>query len=65
MLREVESTIKKENPLLYAGETRKKRNVEKFLNKGKGKGRSSKAKVAKKDRTKDKDHCFHYDKDKH
>ena len=63
MLREVESTIKKEKPVLYTGETRKKRKAEKSLSKGKG--RLGKAKVAKKDSTKDKGQCFHYGKDGH
>ncbi|URE14807.1 hypothetical protein MUK42_36055 [Musa troglodytarum] len=39
MLREAESTIKKEKPVLYAGETRKKRKAEKTLKKGKGKSK--------------------------
>ncbi|URE11047.1 hypothetical protein MUK42_18867 [Musa troglodytarum] len=65
MLREVESAIKKEKPVLYADETRKKRKTEKSLKKGKGKGKMGKAKVVKKDRTKDKGQCFHYDKDGH
>ena len=54
MLREAENTIRKEKPVLYTGETRKKRKAEKSLKKGKGKGRPKKAKVAKKDPTKDK-----------
>ena len=62
MLREVESTIKKEKSVLYTGETRKKRKAKRSLKKGKGKGRPGKAKVAKKDPTKDKAQCFHYDK---
>ncbi|RRT75149.1 hypothetical protein B296_00016532 [Ensete ventricosum] len=37
MLREVESTIKKEKPVLYNGETKKKMNASKTLKKGKGK----------------------------
>ena len=65
MLREAESTIKKEKPVLYTGETRKKRKAERSLKKGKGKGRSGKAKVAKKDPAKDKGQCFHYGKDGH
>ena len=65
MLREAESTIKKEKPVLYTGETRKKRKAENSLKKGKGKGRPSKAKVAKKDPAKDKGHYFHYSKDGH
>ena len=52
MLREAKSTIKKKKPVLYIGETRKKRKVEKSLKKGKG--RLGKAKVAKKDLVKDK-----------
>ena len=48
MLREAERTIKKEKPVLYTGETRKKRKAERSLKKGKGKGKSGKAKVAKK-----------------
>ena len=54
MLREVESTIKKEKPVLYTGETRKKWKAERSLKKEKGKGRLGKAKVAKKDPAKDK-----------
>ena len=65
MLREAESTIKKEKPVLYTGETRKKRKAERSLKKGKGKGRPGKAKVAKKDPAKDKGQCFHYGKDGH
>ena len=55
MLRKAESTIKKEKPVLYTGESKKKRKAERSLKKGKGKGRSSKAKVAKKDPAKDKE----------
>ena len=65
MLREAESTIKKEKPVLYTGETRKKRKAERSLKKGKGKGKQGKAKVAKKDPTKDKGQCFHCGKDGH
>ena len=65
MLREVESTIKKEKPVLYTGETRKKRKAKRSPKKGKGKGRPGKAKVAKKDPAKDKDQYFHYGKDRH
>ena len=65
MLREVESTIKKEKPVLYTRETIKKRKGEKSLKKSKGKGRLGKAKVAKKDSVKDKGQCFHYSKDEH
>ena len=61
MLREAESTIKKEKSVLYTGEIKKKRKAEKSLKKGKG--RSGKAKVAKKDPAKDKGQCFHYGKD--
>ena len=56
ILREAESTIKKEKPVLYSGESRKKMNTEKFLKKGKGK--SGKVKFAKKDPTKDKCQYF-------
>ncbi|URD99213.1 hypothetical protein MUK42_30004 [Musa troglodytarum] len=63
MLREAESTIKKEKPVLYVGETRKKRKAEKSLKKGKGKGKMGKAKVTRKDPTKDRGQCFHYAKD--
>ena len=63
MLREVESTIKKEKLVFYTGETRKKRKAERSLKKGKDKGRPGKAKVAKKDPAKDKGQCFHYGKD--
>ena len=52
MLKEVESTIKKEKLVFYANETRKKKKAEKFLKKSKG--RSGKANVGKKDPTKDK-----------
>ncbi|RZS28989.1 hypothetical protein BHM03_00062653, partial [Ensete ventricosum] len=52
MLREAESAIK-EKPVLYIGESKKKRKANKIL-KGKGKGRPGKTKVAKKDPTKDK-----------
>ncbi|RWW00800.1 hypothetical protein GW17_00036206 [Ensete ventricosum] len=38
MLREAESTIKKEKPVLYIGETKKKRKADKSLKKRKGKG---------------------------
>ena len=65
MLREAESTFKKEKPVLYTSETRKKRKEERFLKKGKGKGRPGKAKVAKKDPAKDKGQCFHCGKDGH
>ncbi|RRT72128.1 hypothetical protein B296_00004090 [Ensete ventricosum] len=61
MLREAESTIKKEKPILYIGETNKKRKASKTLKKGKGKERPDKAKVAKKYPIKDKGQCFHYD----
>ena len=49
MLREAESTIKNEKPVLYTSETKKKRKTENSLKKGKGKSRPSKSKVAKKD----------------
>ena len=65
MLREAESTIKKEKPVLYTGETKKKRKAERSLKKGKGKGRPGKAKVAKKDLAKNKGQCFHYGKHRH
>ena len=64
-LREEKSTIKKEKPVLFDSETRKKRNAEKPLKKGKGKGKLGKVKVAKKDPTKDEGQCFHYGKDGH
>ena len=54
MLREAESTIKKEKPILYVSETKKKRKIEKSLKKGMGKCKSGKAKVRKKDPVKDK-----------
>ncbi|RRT41443.1 hypothetical protein B296_00024904 [Ensete ventricosum] len=54
MLREAESTIKKEKLVLYIGEINRKRNTSKTLKKGKDKERSGKAKVTKKDPTKDK-----------
>ncbi|RRT68258.1 hypothetical protein B296_00008339 [Ensete ventricosum] len=65
MLREAESTIAKEKSVLYIGQTKKKRKVDKSLKKGKGKGKLDTAKVAKKDPTKDKGHCFYYVKDGH
>ncbi|URE04495.1 hypothetical protein MUK42_34010 [Musa troglodytarum] len=65
MLREAESSIKKEKLVLYTSETRKKRKTEKTLKKGKGKGKMGKAKVTKKDPTKDKGQCFHRGKDEH
>ncbi|RZS23972.1 hypothetical protein BHM03_00056988 [Ensete ventricosum] len=65
MLRETESTIKKEKPVLYIGGTKKKRKASKTLKKGKGKGRLGKAKVAKKYSAKDKGQCFHCSQDKH
>ena len=65
MLREAESTIKKEKPVLYTGETRKKWKAERSLKKGKGKGRLGKTKVTKKDPAKDKGQCFHFGKDGH
>ncbi|KAJ8466444.1 hypothetical protein OPV22_028996 [Ensete ventricosum] len=49
MLREAESTIKKEKSALYIGEANRKMKASKTLKKGKGKGKSGKAKVAKKD----------------
>ncbi|RWV89225.1 hypothetical protein GW17_00048634 [Ensete ventricosum] len=54
MLREAESDIKKEKPVLNIGETKKKRKVNKTLKKGKGKERPGKIKVAKKYPGKDK-----------
>ncbi|RZS29064.1 hypothetical protein BHM03_00062735, partial [Ensete ventricosum] len=39
MLREAESAINKEKPVLYIGETKKKRKASKTLKKGKGKER--------------------------
>ncbi|RWW78554.1 hypothetical protein BHE74_00013219 [Ensete ventricosum] len=54
ILREAESTIKKEKSVLYIGETNRKRKASKTLNKGKGKERLSRAKIAKKYLTKDK-----------
>ena len=65
MLKGAEITIKKEKPVLYIGETRKKRKVEKSLKKGKGKGRLGKAMVAKKDPANDKSQYFHYGTDGH
>ena len=43
----------------------RKRKAEKSLKKGKSKDRLGEVKVAKKDPTKDKFQCFHYDKDEH
>ncbi|KAJ8459595.1 hypothetical protein OPV22_032521 [Ensete ventricosum] len=65
MLREFESAIKKENPIFYIDETKKKRKAIKTHKKGKGKERSGKIKVAKKYSKKDKGQCFHYDQDGH
>ena len=62
MLKEVEGTIKKEKSVLYVGENKKKRKVEKSLKKGKGKGKPGKTKVAKKDLAKGQGQCFHYGK---
>ncbi|RWV92420.1 hypothetical protein GW17_00045209 [Ensete ventricosum] len=53
MLREAESAIKKEKPVLYIGEIKKKRKANKTLKKGKGKERLGKTKVVKRDPTKD------------
>ncbi|RZR75566.1 hypothetical protein BHM03_00062209 [Ensete ventricosum] len=44
MLRKAESAIKKEKPVLYIGETKKKMKGSKTLKKGKGKGKPSKVK---------------------
>ncbi|RZS22478.1 hypothetical protein BHM03_00055268 [Ensete ventricosum] len=63
MLREAKSIIKKEKPILYTGETKKKRKASKTLKKGKE--RPGKAKVTKKDPTKNKAQYFHYGKDGH
>ena len=65
ILREAESTIKKEKPVLYTSETKKKRKAERSFKKGKGKGKPGKAKVTKKDPAKDKGQCFHCGKDGH
>ncbi|RRT85995.1 hypothetical protein B296_00001293 [Ensete ventricosum] len=62
-LREVESTIKKEKPILYASETNTKRKANKTVKKGMCKGKLGKKKIAKKHPTKDKGQCFHYSKD--
>ncbi|RZS17371.1 hypothetical protein BHM03_00049505 [Ensete ventricosum] len=45
MLREVESAIKKEKPVLYISETKKKRKANKIVKKRKSKGRPGKAMV--------------------
>ncbi|RRT35939.1 hypothetical protein B296_00040627 [Ensete ventricosum] len=63
MLGEAESAIKKEKPVLYISETKKKRNASKTLKKGKDKERSGKVNVAKKYQAKDKGQCFHYSQD--
>ncbi|RRT31143.1 hypothetical protein B296_00057252 [Ensete ventricosum] len=63
ILREVESAIKKEKPVLYIGETKKKTKASKILKKGKGKERPGKAKIAKRDPAKDKGQCFHFSQD--
>ncbi|KAJ8485199.1 hypothetical protein OPV22_017684 [Ensete ventricosum] len=63
MLREAESAIKKEKPILYIGKTKNKRKNSKTLKKGKGKERLCKTKVAKKYPGKDKGQCFHYGRD--
>ncbi|RWW20696.1 hypothetical protein GW17_00015177, partial [Ensete ventricosum] len=55
ILKEAESTIKKEKPVLHFGETKKKKKASKTLKKGKGKGRPNKTMVAKKNPGKDKD----------
>ncbi|RZR82553.1 hypothetical protein BHM03_00009002 [Ensete ventricosum] len=47
MLREAESAIKKEKPVLYTGETKKKRKASKTLKNGKGKERQGKIKRRK------------------
>ncbi|KAJ8477860.1 hypothetical protein OPV22_021587 [Ensete ventricosum] len=65
MLREAESAIKKEKPVLYIGETKKKRKASKTFKKGKGKERPGKANVAKKYSGKDKGQCFYYGQDGH
>ncbi|RRT61718.1 hypothetical protein B296_00020000 [Ensete ventricosum] len=65
MLKEAKSVIKKEKPVLYIGETKKKRKTNKTLKKGKGNEKLGRTKVAKKDLTKDKGRCFHYGKDGH
>ncbi|RZS29020.1 hypothetical protein BHM03_00062687, partial [Ensete ventricosum] len=65
MLREAESTIKKEKLVLYIGETNKKRKANKTFKKSKGKERPGKAKVTKKYPGKDKGQCFHYGQDGH
>ncbi|RRT45677.1 hypothetical protein B296_00033203 [Ensete ventricosum] len=57
ILREAESVLKKEKPIFYIGETKKKRKVSKTLKKGKGKKRPNKANVTKKDPTEDKGQC--------
>ncbi|RWW10861.1 hypothetical protein GW17_00025569 [Ensete ventricosum] len=53
-LRGAENAIKKEKPVLYIGETKKKMKASKSLKKGKGKERPGKIKVVKKDPAKDK-----------
>ena len=55
MLRETESTINKEKLVLYIGETKRKRKIEKSLKKSKGKGKRGKEKIPKNDPAKDKD----------
>ncbi|MQL78458.1 hypothetical protein Taro_010893 [Colocasia esculenta] len=58
--READGAIKKDELVLYVGETNKKRKAKKTLKKGNGKGKKSgKEKVAKKEPAKDKGQCFH------
>ncbi|RZS24610.1 hypothetical protein BHM03_00057696, partial [Ensete ventricosum] len=65
ILREAESAIKKEKPVLYIGETNKKRKANKTLKKGKDKGKPGKVNVAKKDPRKNQGQCFHCGQDGH
>ena len=48
MLREVESTIKKEKPVLYTGETRKKRKAERSLRRERARANQVKQKILRK-----------------
>ncbi|RWW09557.1 hypothetical protein GW17_00026949 [Ensete ventricosum] len=63
ILREAESTIKKEKSVLYIGETNRKRKASKTIKKGKDKERPVKAKIAKKYQAKDIGQCFYYGQD--
>ena len=67
MLKNVESMMKKEKPVLLVVENNKKRKANRSFKKGQGKSkRTKKVKVAKKkEPIKDKGQCFHCGKDGH